>query len=291
MIGSHGRARLAAVARAGVGALCVLAAWGCATGESTGGGDDPGDPDGGTGSRADGSPRPDATVGPPAACVEALDAAAFDFEAGTSGWTHDIMPEIEGTDTEWRFDDWEHGTASNVGPAACHDGAGCWGTRLDNYYIACQRAYLVSPPIDLSACAGENLALTFQHWYDFWTGDWNDATWFDGGIVELSTDGVDWNSPPGLDYPGTIAINPNKGIYRCIESGNFYVDGRPGFVGTGSGWEQVEVSLPADMITAGVQIRFSYSSGASLQSDTQNANNFSNAGWYIDDLAVVPEVE
>ena len=68
------------------------------------------------------------------------------------------MPEIAGPEVDWNFDDWEHGTASNVGPGACHGGTGCWATRLDNNYIACQRAYLVSPPIDLSDCAGESLA-------------------------------------------------------------------------------------------------------------------------------------
>ena len=288
MIGSHGRARLLALVRVGLGVLCLLPAVGCATGESPGD-DDPGNPDAGPGPGADASPPPDGPSGPPAACVEALDAAAFDFESGPAGWTHDLMPEIEGTDVNWRFDDWEHGTASNVGPAACHDGNGCWATRLDNNYIACQRAYLMSPPIDPSACAGEDLTLTFQHWYDFWTGDWDGQTWFDGGLIELKTEGAGWSSPPGLDYPGTIAINPAKDPpYECIEPGNFYVDGKPGFVGTGSGWEPVEVAIPAEMVTESFRIRFSYSSGVILNDDTQNANNFSNAGWYIDDLAVVP---
>jgi hypothetical protein len=239
----------------------------------------------------DAGPTPDAQEQLPTACEEALDAVAFDFETGPSGWTHNIMPEISGTTVDWRFDDWEHGTASNVGPAACHEGTGCWATRLDNYYIACQRAYLRSPQIDLSACAGEELTLTFYHWYDFWTDDWDGQTWFDGGIVQTMTSGGSWTSPPGVDYPGTIAINPRKTPpHECIEPDSFYVDGMPGFVGASGGWELVEVPIPAEMVAEGFRIRFAYSSGVILDSTTQNANSFSNAGWYIDDLAIVPSV-
>ncbi len=272
------------------GWFCLLAAAGCATGHTPLGGDDDDDtggPDAG-GQLADAGPEPDAQPELPTACEEALAAAAFDFEDGNAGWRHDIMPEIEGTTVNWRFDDWEAGTASNVGPAACHDGTGCWGTRLDNNYISCQRAYVRSPAIDLSACAGESLTLSFFHWYDFWSGDWDGQTWFDGGIVELGGAGPGWSSPPGVEYPGTIAINPDKGpSYPCIEPDSFYVDGRPGYVGASGGWQEVSVAIPAELVAAGFQVRFSYASGVSLESTTQNAENFSNAGWYIDDLAVV----
>jgi hypothetical protein len=236
---------------------------------------------------ADGGGPPDG-AGPTAACLDALAATAFDFEAGPAGWTHDVMPEIEGTNVDWRFDDWEHGTATDVGPAACHSGTGCWATRLDNYYIACQRAYLMSPPLDLEACAGEDLALTFQHAHDFWIGEWDGQTWFDGGIVELSPDADAWTSPPGLAYTGTIAINPRKGLNECVESDNFYVDGRPGFVGDNGGWAPVEVAIPPELVIDGLRVRFAYSSGVILQSSTQDANDFSDAGWYLDDVAVVP---
>ncbi len=274
----------------GLGWLCVLAVMGCATGHTPGGDDDDqsGQPDGAP-PLADASPQPDAEPELPAACAEALAAAAFDFESGAAGWHHDRMPEIEGDTTQWRFDDWEIGAASNVGPAACHDGNGCWGTRLNNNYISCQRAYVRSPEIDLSACAGESLSLTFWHWYDFWTDDWDGRTWFDGGIVELGGDGPDWSMPDDIVYPGTIAINPDKGVnYECIDSNNFYVDSQPGYVGSSGAWEQVEVAIPAEMVAAGFQVRFSYSSGVILESRTQNASNYFNAGWYIDDLAVVP---
>jgi hypothetical protein len=259
----------------------ALAAWSCTADFSAQSG---GGADGAPGT--DGAPGQDgASLSP--ACRDALAAASFDFESGPAGWTHDIMPEIAGTDVDWRFDDWQHGTASTVGPAACHGGTGCWATRLDNNYIACQRAYLMSPPLDLAACAGEDLTLTFQHFHDFWTGDWEDETWFDGGILELSSDGTDWDSPPGLQTPGTIAINPSKGLNECIEPDNFYVDGRPGFVGESGGWSLVEVAIPADLVIDGLTLRFAYSSGVILQSSTQNASNFSDAGWYIDDLAIV----
>jgi hypothetical protein len=279
MIGIDRRKPMSAAGRSW---CCLLAlAWGCAS-------DFPGHtPPDGSVADGDAGPDPDAD-GPSEACAQALAAAAFDFEAGPADWTHDLMPEIEGTIVDWNFDDWEHGTATNVGPAACHSGTGCWATQLDNYYIACQRAYLISPAIDLSACAGEEVALTWFHAYDFWSGEWADQTWFDGGLVELSIDGASWMSPPGLDHPGTIAINPRKGINECIESDNFYVDGKPGFIGANAGWEEVKLAIPADLVTAGLLVRFAYSSGVILQSGTQNPDNFSNAGWYIDDVAVVP---
>ena len=272
------------------GWLCLLAAAGCATAHTPLGDDEEGDegsgPDAG-GAIADAGPEPDAQEELPAACADALAAAAFDFEDGRQGWTHDIMPEIQGTSVSWRFDDWEVGTASNVGPAACKDGTGCWATRLDNNYISCQRAYLRSPEIDLSACAGETLTLSFEHWYDFWTGDWDGQTWFDGGLVELGGDGPGWLAPPGVVYPGVIAINPDKGAsYECIEPDSFYVDGRPGYVGVSGGWERVEIPIPAELVAAGFQLRFVYASGVALASTTQNANNFANPGWYIDDVAI-----
>jgi hypothetical protein len=259
----------------------LLAAWGCTSDFSapSGGGSD-GSPE------MDGAPAPDGEP-LPTACLDALAAAAFDFESGPAGWTHDIMPEIAGTAVDWRFDDWEHGTASSVGPAACHGGTGCWATRLDNNYIACQRAYLMSPPLDLAACSGEDLALSFQHFYDFWTDEWEEQTWFDGGIVELSADGADWAAPPGLETTGIIAINPSKNLNECIEPDAFHVDGRPGFVGESGGWAPVEVAIPAELVAGDLYLRFSYSSGVILESSTQNASNFFDAGWYIDDLAIV----
>jgi hypothetical protein len=222
------------------------------------------------------------------ACAAALAEVTFDFEAGPAGWTHDLMPEIAGTGVDWRFDDWEHGTATEVGPAACHAGTGCWATRLDNNYIACQRAYLMSPPLDLSPCAGEELAMTFFHAYDFWTGDWEEQTWFDGGLVELGTDGETWTAPPGLELPGTIAILPDKGVFECIEPDAFYVHGQKGYVGSNPGWEPVEFAIPPELVTTDLRVRFSYSSGVSIESSSQNPNAFANAGWYIDDVAVTP---
>lgn len=272
------------------GWFVLLAAAGCATGHTPLGGDDDDDDSGGPdagGQLADAGPEPDAQPELPTACEEALAAAAFDFEDGAAGWKHKRMPELQGVSISWRFDDWQVGTATAVGPAACHDGTGCWATRLNNNYISCQRAYVRSPEIDLSACAGESLSLSFYHWYDFWTGDWDGQTWFDGGIVELSPDGVDWAAPPGLETTGTIAINPSKGLNECIETDAFYVDGRPGFVGESGGWVPALVAIPAELVEGDLYLRFAYSSGVILQSSTQNASNFSDAGWYIDDLAIV----
>ena len=39
------------------------------------------------------------------------------------------------------------------------------------------------------------------------------------GLGLMMDDGADWVSPPGLDTPGTIAINPSKGLNECKGQG------------------------------------------------------------------------
>lgn len=207
-----------------------------------------------------------------------------DFEAGASGWSHDKMDGVSGS---WTFDAWEHGTATS-GPGACHSGSGCWATNLDGNYVQCQRAELRSPVIDVSACASEEIRLSFYHAYDFWTGDYGGTTWFDGGFVEISGDGGSTWHQAG-SYPGTVAINPNMGSsYACLNANQFYADGRPGYVGVSAGWTVVEIPIEPQYRTSQLRVRFVYATGVSYPTTSQAVSmQHARPGWYVDDVAVV----
>lgn len=218
------------------------------------------------------------------ACTQAIAELAFDFEGGTQGFIHDRMPEVEGSGTTWTFDHWQHGGPTGL---SCSSGSSCWGTNLTGNYIQCGRGFLRSPTIDLSDCAAEtrDVEIAFDHNYDFWTGDWNSATWFDGGIVEISSDGTSWTALD-MTYPGTVTINPSMTVsYACVESSSFYVHGKSGFVGSSSGWVTATATIPAALLAEPIYVRWSYSAGVSSQTTSESQSmNATRPGWYIDNL-------
>jgi hypothetical protein len=214
----------------------------------------------------------------------ALQGLSFDFEVGTEGFTHDRMPEVAGSGVSWTFDHWQHGSPTGQ---TCASGQKCWATNLMGNYVQCGRGYLMSPPLDLSECAaeGQDVRLAFEHLYDFWTGEWNSSTWYDGGLVEVSSDGQNWTAiDPG--YSGTIAINPNMtASYACVDGGNFHVHDKSGFVGSSGGWQSAVALIDSSLLSSSVQIRFSYSSGVSSQTTSQSGSQAATRpGWYIDAL-------
>ena len=218
------------------------------------------------------------------ACESRLQGLGFDFEGGAEGFVHGDMPEVASSSATWTFDHWEVGNASAA--TTCASGQSCWGTNLSGNYIQCQRAYLVSPPIDLSSCgtAGQDVTLQFQHNYDFWTGSFEGTTWFDGGRVEITSNGTSWQSATLL-YPGTIDINPEQDSYACVEKNGFYVDGKSGYVGSSGGWVNESITIPAALASVTFQIRFVYGAGVSSQTTDQIASMAGTApGWFIDDL-------
>lgn len=223
---------------------------------------------------------------PPSPCDLALAGHATGFETGVGGWTHVVLDGA--TAASWPFDEWQHGTASS-GPNSCHAGTKCWATRLDANYTSCERAALISPIMDLSACAGRTVTLSFWSWTDFWTGTVTGkaGTWFDGGLLEVSTNGTAWQAvTPTPAYPGTIKINPDIGSNACVSANNFYVNNKPGWVGTSGGWQQISVPIPAAAVTPSFRFRFAISSGVSFASSNAETNRMhTRPGWYIDDVA------
>lgn len=237
---------------------------------------DGGTPD--TGPR-DAGPR---DAGVSAACQSALAAARYGFESGTDGFTHVIL---DGQSGSWPFDPWARGTPS-AGPRACGTGSACFGTGMTQNYAQCGRAALVSPAIDLRACAGQTLRLQFQQWYAFWTGVYGGTTWTDGGLVEISTNGGTTWTPVSASYPGTVRINPNRGSgFACLAPNSFHVHNQPGYVGTARTWAPVDVTLPASATASTIRIRFAWSSGVSSETTTADTSRgATEPGWFVDDI-------
>ena len=227
-------------------------------------------------------PDPDAEVPPPPDddCAAALRAATFDFENGPAGFTHQPS---DGADLpDWPLDPWEHGRAAS-GPGACVDAGACWGTDLDDNLTQCQRAELISPSIDLTACAGRSVELVFDHWYDFWSGTDGFENYYDGGLVEVSTDGRRFELLGGdRDYPGVLNINPSLGFgYECYDPDGFHVDDLPGFVDQSRGWE--EAHLPLGENPGRFVLRWAFATGVSVETtDPYESQLYEPPGWYVD---------
>lgn len=251
-------------------------------------------PDAGAPADSDAGP-----IGEPARvlCQRSLAALSFDWEDGDQGWSHQRMPEVaQYSSNDWPFDDWERGAAVS-GPGACRSGSGCWGTDLTTNYVTCQRAYLESPPMDLSQCADTDIEVELYQWYDFWTGRIDGKNWFDGGQIELSSDGgTSWQSVGGDTYSGQVLINPDiwSGFnnYFCYEKNDFHVHDKPGYVGKSEEWKRIRIAIPAESRTADVRIRFVYGSGATYPTaEPDVATQNTTAGWYLDDLRVQVQSE
>jgi hypothetical protein len=225
----------------------------------------------------------DADSGPQVspACTSALAAATWNFDSGDQGWTH-VISDGAGSGPTWPYDPWSRGTASTI---PCPAGS-CWAAERTTNYAQCQRGELVSPRVDLTACAGETVTLVFTHAYAFWTGTYGSQSWSDGGIVEISSDnGSSWQLATAT-FPGTVRINPNRGSsYKCHAENSFHAHNKAGFTGQKTTPSAFEITIPANYLTANLRVRFSQASGVS--SDTTNANTSRGstaAGWRIDDV-------
>lgn len=248
---------------------------------------------------------PDAIAGDP--CAQALAAAKFDFESGDAGWTHGVSDNMPPSASNWPYDPWEFGS-SLVG-TPCPNGQ-CFGASLKQNYAMCERGYLLSPTIDLSACTGKSVVLTFRHAFAFWSTTSGGTTWSDGGIVEISgDDGATWQVAESAAYPGTIAIrglvaydpqNPNNTVECSTPDGadraandaasDFVVQGKQGFIGKQATVQTAELGLPAATVTAKVRVRFSVGSGVSYGQkmlpapDPSFSRAITDFGWRIDDI-------
>lgn len=98
----------------------------------------------------------------------------------------------------------------------------------------------------------------------FWT-TYNIENQYDGGVVEITTDGNVWN-PTALNYPGTF----NNSSNACG-----YSQGTPSFTNTNLTWQQHSLDLSAYQ-GQNINIRWNYSSDGGVN----------NGGWFLDDIAI-----
>lgn len=126
-----------------------------------------------------------------------------------------------------------------------------------------QHACMTTPALRLGAGAW----LAFRYWIASELDDTQAGHCWDGGIVEVSTNG-------GLTF-GQL-----PGPYTCSINGWWaspWPDGTPCFAGTGDGWHEATFDLSAFAGT-NTLLRFNY--GADDNTDRE--------GWYVDDIRIAP---
>ena len=177
------------------------------------------------------------------------------FESGTAGWTlGGISPQWTlWSNSLWPFYGW--------GPYA-HSG-------LDSLYgddaITYNNTWAISPSISLPA--GTKPYLHFAHAYGF---EFAGATYYDGGVLEYTTNGGStWTNASTLYSGGQNMKGTIGSLY-----GN-PLGGKKGFVGDSHGYVESRFNLTT---LAGQTVQFRWSLG------TDNVNAY--WGWVVDDVQV-----
>lgn len=207
-------------------------------------------------------------------------AQTFDFEGATGGnnW---VMAGTHGSL-------WQRGTPSVVGPAAAHGGSQCFGTVINgDYAVNSAQAYLISPAMSLAGFTAPQLR--FWHWMDAE----GTTPWWDGGVLQVSTNGVNWTTVSQTDA-GWAQNAPDKAsIVGCSSNPGWGGTGANAstYVGGANDWREVVLnlfSMTSVTLTTSSNVSFRYWFG----SDT-TVSNF--PGWYIDDVSLAeapqPEIE
>lgn len=181
---------------------------------------------------------------------------ADDMESGIGGWTHDVV-------TPGWVDQWHLSSTNSHSPTHAwkfgDTGAGNYADHADGG--------LVSQVITI----GSDCELSFWHWIAAEaSGAYADSA-YDGGVVEISQNGVTWSVLP-LSPGYTHYIRATAG------GGNPYTGpfpaGMPCFSGTAN-WMMQTADLSA--YVGDIQLRFRFGSD----------NSTNNAGWYVDDVQII----
>ena len=172
---------------------------------------------------------------------------AHNFEAGDGGWEHMSL----GDDwvDEWHLSSYRNHTEGGMYSMKC---GGIDELSYSNYIYAA----LVMPEVELAA----NSTLKFHHWME--VGANNNGLTYDGGLIEISVDGGDWEQvTPVGGYPCTM-----MDIFTSP-----FPEGTEVFAGD-IDWEEVEIDLSV------------YSGTAQLRFVMGSAGMITGEGWYIDDV-------
>lgn len=182
------------------------------------------------------------------------------------GWTHESV-ELGLTDP------WIRG--STTAPT-CHAGTTCWSTGLQGDYRNCGEAVLVSPVIDLAACAtAPAVRVSWWQWVSLET--FAEGTYFDSALVQISRDGgATWDylpSPgPTPAYLGTCGIHDDG----CGSALPFVRGQRVWSDHDLASWQVARFEVPKGYATTSFRVRFLFGS------DFKAASR----GWLIDDFSV-----
>jgi Peptidase family C25/Propeptide_C25/Secretion system C-terminal sorting domain/Peptidase family C25, C terminal ig-like domain len=172
---------------------------------------------------------------------------AHNFEAGEGNWEH--MPITVDWLDEWHLSSYRNHTEGGMYSMKC---GGEDGENYSNFIYAA----LVMPEIEL----GANSVVKFHHWMHVGANN-NGNTW-DGGLIEISVNGGDWEQiTPVGGYPCTMLNMPTSPFAEGTEVFAGIID-----------WEEVELDLSAYSGVA--QIRFVMGSTGLVTFE----------GWYIDDV-------
>ncbi|WP_157370366.1 choice-of-anchor J domain-containing protein [Vulgatibacter incomptus] len=175
------------------------------------------------------------------------------FDDGADGWT------LTG--------DWEHGSPTNVGPAACHSGSGCIATKIDANYnktssLTFSANYAESPPVLVPR--GPPSTLTFWAWVSTHSGRWDS---FQVQVRRASESSFSVPTAADVDPPYT-----GWAIASSLSWGGELDQ---------LGWRRYSVNLAA---YAGepIVVRFAFNVGTT--------SNHSDPGVYIDDVQIQHKV-
>ena len=191
---------------------------------------------------------------------------SYDFESGDEGFSHGAP--------DSGFDDpWELGAPAFE---SCHSGESCWATDLGGMYGDCEAGELLSPMLDLSACSGSDATVTLRFWH-LYRYEVGMMAYYDGGAIQLSTDGGDnWlDVSPEPSYTGPIT-----GTYdECGASPS--INNHLGWseIIPGDTWSEASVDLGESYRVDDLQFRFLFGSDRGEVDE----------GWYVDDIEIVVE--
>ncbi|MCH7707353.1 MAG: immune inhibitor A, partial [Myxococcales bacterium] len=162
-----------------------------------------------------------------------------DMEAGASNWT----PSHDAGTTDWLL-------------TGTHPDSGASSWFAENVAVVSDQLLALASPYSVPSTGA---SLSFHHDYDTETG-------FDGGVVEISTDGVVWSDlgPHAIENPYNGSIN------TCCSNP---IGGRPAFSGSSGGYIRSRFDLSA---FAGSQIWIRFRMGTD--------NIVAATGWWIDDV-------
>jgi len=155
-------------------------------------------------------------------------------------------------------------TVYGLGPGLSSPGV--FGTNLSGPYGANEISAIVSPAIDVSSCTDSGLVMSLRHWRSFGSGGG------DGGIVQVSENGVDWTTVAPFGDEDLYGVTPLTATYAPVTGslGFDAVDDQNSF-----GVSTFDFSEYAG--SSALQVRFVFGSDAAGQ----------DGGWYIDWMEVL----